>query len=309
MKHINKVQAVYERDIDLLLLEEMNVSVSFCRWLAERVSMPVTTIDSFGAWHSISDASIGESDLVMIIDSDNKSLALLIENKIDAPATPKQGERYFKRGAIGILEGRWDWFTTCMVAPQLYLDSSVDAKVYNVNISYETVSEWLRENCADKARGIWKSDLIKEAIEQNRRGYVIIPDEEATAFWQEYWKAATRHYPELQMKQPGMKPVNSDWVHFYPDRLPKGCSLVHKLERGHIDLQVAGAAENLDQLREQVSGQNVIVVKAGKSAAIRVTVTDIDKFQPFEHQHEHAMSGMQAASRLLDIGRNLKVDK
>lgn len=32
----------------------------------------------------------------------------------------------------------------------------------------------------------------------------------------------------------------------------------------------------------------------------------IDKFQPYEHQTEHAMSGLQAASRLLNIVRNLK---
>ena len=271
--------------------------------------MPVTTIESYGAWHSISDASLGESDLVMMVESDGKTFALLIENKIDAPAMEKQGERYHKRGRAGIEEGKWDWFTTCMVAPELYLDRSSDAKVYNVNISYESISLWLEKSCDNTARGNWKSYLMKEAIEQNRRGYVSIPDDRATAFYQEYWKAATRYYPELQMKLLGVKSVEFDWIHFYPDWLQRGCSLVHKLKRGYVDFQVAGAAEDLGQLREQVSDQNVIVVKIGKSAAIRIKVMGIDILQPYEHHAEQAVSGMRAATELMDIGRNLKLDQ
>ena len=309
MKHVNKIEAVTERDIDLLLLEELNVSESFCRWLSERTSMPVATIDSFGAWHSISDASLGQSDLVMVVESDNKTFALLIENKIDAPAMPAQGKRYSERGKLGIQDGRWDWFATCMVAPQLFLDSSNDASVYDINISYESISKWMENHCGDKARGSWKCYLIKEAIEQNRRGYVLKPDEKVTAFWHAYWQAAERHYSELEMEEPDKKGAHSDWIYFYPDPLPKGVCILHRLKDGYVDLKIDGAADQLDQLAEQVSEHDVTVVKAGNSAAIRATVISIDKFQPYEHQAEQAVSGMQAASRLLKIGRNLKVDK
>ena len=130
MKQINKLETVTERDIDLILLEEMNVSETFCQWLAEKASIPERSFESHGAWHSITDASLGESDLIMIIESSDKSYALMIENKIDAQAMPNQGERYYKRGKLGIEEGKWDWFTTCIIAPKLYLNKDREAKVY-----------------------------------------------------------------------------------------------------------------------------------------------------------------------------------
>jgi hypothetical protein len=123
----------------LLLLEDMNVSEEFCQWLAAQTSMPINSVDSHAAWHSIPDASLGESDLVMLITSGGGTFALLIENKIDAPAMPAQGERYSKRGNIEIQKGKWHWFSTCMVAPKLYLDKSDDATVYDVK---KMVGSW-----------------------------------------------------------------------------------------------------------------------------------------------------------------------
>jgi len=49
----NFIEAVVERDIDLLLLEEMHVSTSFRSWLIKLVYGTDTEIASFeGAWHS-----------------------------------------------------------------------------------------------------------------------------------------------------------------------------------------------------------------------------------------------------------------
>jgi len=44
-----------ERDIDLLLLEELNVSNEFSAWFYSRVTQSHETVSIKGAWHSISD--------------------------------------------------------------------------------------------------------------------------------------------------------------------------------------------------------------------------------------------------------------
>jgi hypothetical protein len=97
MENITKIEAVTERDIDLLLLEELSVSDEFPLWLYSIVAGANDAPSCEGAWHSISDPSLGESDLIVIYEN---GVAVLLENKIDAPAQPEQGQRYRARGEI-----------------------------------------------------------------------------------------------------------------------------------------------------------------------------------------------------------------
>ncbi len=63
----------------------------------------------------------GESDvLVVYVNAHNKSVAILIEDKIGAGFQPDQTARYRRRGEQGIEEHRWDHFWTCFVAPARY---------------------------------------------------------------------------------------------------------------------------------------------------------------------------------------------
>lgn len=303
MEGVNKIEAVTERDIDLLLLEELNVSNDFSSWFYSVVTKNDDIPLCRGAWHSISDASLGESDLVAIYEN---GLAILIENKIDALAQPKQGKRYKARGEKGIQTGSWKSFYTCMVAPSLYLQKEKDASEYNTNLSYEEISDWFKSLNHNDQRAKYKSYLIQEAIEQNRRGYTINPDKRVTDFWSKYWELTIQQYPELEMKKPGIKPANSDWPHFRPSTLKKGLSIVHKLERGDIDLQIAGASEKLEYLQNLLSDIEVEVVKAGKSAAVRFKVDSIDRFSSFESQKNIVIEGLDAARKLIEIGNKIE---
>ena len=155
-------------------------------------------------------------------------------------------------------------------------------------------------------RSKYKAYLIKEAIEQNRRGYTVNPDERVTDFWFKYWEFSVINYPKLEMKKPGIKPANSDWPDFRPSFLDKRFSIVHKLERGDVDLQISAAAGELELIQEMVSDMKVKVAKAGKSAAVRLKVGSIDRFASFESQKNLAIQGMEAALKLAEIGRELE---
>jgi hypothetical protein len=87
---------------------------------------------------------------------------------------------------------------------------------------------------------------LDEAIEQNRRGYSPVAEDDVTQFWLSYWKVANEQYPALEMPCPGIKPANSDWPDFRPSELGKGLNIVHKMAQGYVVLQVRGAAENLE---------------------------------------------------------------
>jgi hypothetical protein len=138
------IEAVGERDIDLLLLEEFHVSAQFQKWFAAKALGTERHGCRFqAASHAVSDPMLGESDLIAYYaDPQGQVLAILIEDKIDAAAQPEQAARYLKRGEAGILAGRWNSFRTCIVGPRNYLESAPDAAGYQVSITYEEVCEF-----------------------------------------------------------------------------------------------------------------------------------------------------------------------
>lgn len=313
MEDLNFIEAASERDIDLLLLEELSVSEGFAAWLAEKAfgtsSLYYRTL---GAWHSVTDPEFGESDVVLIFQAtNNKNCAILIENKIDALPQTEQAQRYRRRGEKGQTSGQWDIFKTCIVAPQAYIDKTEDASGYDKAVSYEEIGQWFIDHSSEQVRGTYKSKLISEAIEQNRRGYTMTPDDHVTDFWKKYWEYAESHHPKLDMRRPGMKPAKSDWPDFRPRPLDKRFSIVHKLAKGNVDLQIAGAAEQLEELYDKY--QNLLqddmeFVKAGKSGALRINVRQIDRFGDFSVQREAVEQGMRAAEKLIEVALIIQRD-
>ena len=303
LKNVQKLKSVAERDIDMLLLEEFNVSTEFSSWFYSKVTGKTEAPGCIGAWHSVSDSTLGESDLVVLYDDDS---AILIENKIDAVAQPDQGERYTLRGKKGVEKGQWLSFQTCMVAPDIYLQKEHDSRNYDAHVSYEELNQWFLSAGQLDKRNAYKAHLLEEAIAQNRRGHTFVTDQQVTLFWLQYWQFATSKYPELEMKRPGNKPSNADWPDFRPASMNKRFSIVHKLSRGDLDLQISGAAESLDLLKEYIVDSDIKIEKANKSAAVRIKVPAIDCHQSFDSQMAAAELGMQAALRLLAIGYQLE---
>ena len=70
----------------------------------------------FEAELSKTDTEFGESDITVIFSVGCKKHALLIENKIDAKAMPRQCERYFIRGNNGKANGDYDSFDVFIIA-------------------------------------------------------------------------------------------------------------------------------------------------------------------------------------------------
>ena len=79
---------VSERDIDLLLVEELTVSPAFGKWMAQRAGLELSdSARPAGVWHSVTHPALGESDLIaMWREPDGCRAALLIEDKIDVCA-------------------------------------------------------------------------------------------------------------------------------------------------------------------------------------------------------------------------------
>jgi hypothetical protein len=94
------LERVCERDVDLLLLEELQCSVPFQRWVLE-CACPTLAAEQTARFrfakvlHSVSSSQgdgAGETDIAVIYETEDQAdrLAVLLENKIDArfPAGP-----------------------------------------------------------------------------------------------------------------------------------------------------------------------------------------------------------------------------
>lgn len=289
--------AIAERDIDLLLVEEFNVNVEFGRWflsqIGEKARLPAK---SFECWHSVTDGTLGESDLIVRVDAD---LAILIENKVDAPAQPDQARRYHARGERGLAEGHWRRFASCIVAPAAYLARNAEVGRYDAAVSYESIRDWFIKKGG--RRFYHKAEMLSEGIEQNRRGYSPTPDESVTELWQAYYERAHIAHPELQFSRPGQKPAKSDWPEFKPKGMPKGTKIIHKLAQGVVDLQIDGTAGRVEEMDARCTCNDVEMVATGKSAVYRIRVPKIDRFVPFAEQANAVDAGLAAAKRLLQL--------
>jgi len=103
------------------------------------------------------------------------------------------------------------------------------------------------------------------------------------------------------MKKPGSKPAASSFVHFHPSHLPRGATLLHKVAHGHVDIQFAGQAQNIEKVAERYVDDlqpGMMVCTAGKSAVIRLDVPEVDVAAPFEDVESGVREGIWAARHL-----------
>jgi len=249
------LEAVTERDIDLLFLEEFHASESFRQWFRDRVLNPQAAEAKFiNAWHSVTAPGLGESDLVLLFASTGgQRAAILLENKVDAPAQPDQAQRYRERGKLGVKRGDWDRFQTAIIAPSLYLARGGDAARFDAQLSYEEVREWFSKSEGEPSRSHYKSEVLAVAVERSVAGSNPVIDERVTRFYHDYWQCAAREFPELGLKDPGDRTRSSNWVGFRPKGFPKNRTINHKMDIGRVDLEIGGASVSVDELRAKYS--------------------------------------------------------
>lgn len=276
MLDINFIASVAERDIDLVVLEELSVSEEFREWMAARVLGEPAYKEDIGSWHSVVDSEHGESDLVFIFISQfGKRIAVLIENKIDASPQPDQGTRYTMRGSKGIQSGYWEEFRTCLIAPQQYLESAKQTDAYGSKVSYEELSAYFSSRRFRDIRYQYKTRLIQEAIQKNRRGYQPEYNEVMTKFVAAYCEYANLNFPGLCVQQAKPRPAGSTWVMFMPSKLGKNMSLCHQLTSGSVKLFISGANQDFESVKLNYEGRlqaDMSISSAGKSVAITAGV-------------------------------------
>lgn len=304
------IAKLYERDIDLLLMEELGCSDEFRRWLSARVCGEENFERHGEAKYSVVDSSGRECDLIYLYQMSGKGLfAILIENKIDAPPQPEQAEHYLRRGEKGVEDELWNDFRTCLVAPAEYLRATPNANIYQVNISYEELLAYFASRHDRDERFRWKATLIANAIKKKVEGYQPEISEKATAFAKAYFDLATMKYPDIGLRQPKSRAKGNTWMSYKPNWFPRQVVLEHQVVAGAVKLLISGAAERLDDLRVTLQPflrDPMYVTDAGKSVAVVIDVAPAPKSieVPFEQERCKMELAIDAAAAISAMARS-----
>ncbi|MDI4634717.1 hypothetical protein J7U46_16775 [Pelomonas sp. V22] len=268
--------SIQERDVDLLIVEELSSSDEFADWLVARTWGLKKFSSSVGAWHSVTSGSLGESDAVFVfISHDGTRRALLLENKIDAIAQPEQAARYRMRGDAGQASEDWAEHRSVVIAPARYLSSEKHPGGYDYEISYEELMAYFSCRRTRDRRFAYKAQVINEAIEQNRRRPVRVLSREVTDYFKAYGEYARTSFPELGVREPGERAAGNTWMYFRPAGFPNDVQLVHQTTSGFAKLFFDGQADRFDDIQQRVKPHLSPIMRlepAGKSVSVSIAV-------------------------------------
>lgn len=299
MKRI-EIPWVAERDIDMLLLEELSSSPDFLKWFLAQIEIS-------GNSYPISVActvttSTGESDLELTVQCDDKIFKILIEDKIGAPLQAKQAERYRERAEAYVRDGKCTAAKTVIVAPSNYYKETADRLGFDYAVTHESIREWFGQAKEIGDRRLCKISILDSALDYGTLGWKLVADKEVTKFWCLYWDLADFLAPELRTPEPKDRPAASSFIYFKPVSLTKEVSLIHKVCDGSVDLQFNGMGNRIRELESRFGNQlenDMRIEPAAKSAVIRIRVPEIDMTADFAMVRADVRKALSAAVRLL----------
>ena len=292
--------AVQERDIDLLILEQLHASPAFVAWWCEQLDLP--GVEFAGAWHSVCNSD-GETDVLLCVTAREERVGVLIENKVAASEQPEQALRYRQRGAQGIASGWFDRYVTCMCAPQTYLDR-LGHFGYDGQISYERIAGWFAQQ--PDAHSAWRKCVMDEAVKQGRAGYVKVVSQAVTSFHRAYYEHLCRTQPNIRMNPPGDRGGWGHWMILWLDGWPKHIRLNHKMKLGSVELGLDGFGQADIMACVGDLPPDILPITTGRYGSLAIRVPQLDYKAPLAPQLIGVDRAFAAMQRLLPYAELFK---
>ncbi len=302
---------VIERDIDILILEEIVFSQKFADIFLSKVGLSGAKV--IEVEHSKTDIELGETDITVIVQNGGKKHGLLIEDKIDAIAQPEQCKRYDDRGKLGVKNNDYDSYDVFIVAPEKYLKDNDEAMKYPNKVLYEELVKYFSGKT--DVRSKFKLVQLEQAISHQRTGYKVVEVASVTRFWNNYIDYQNEKYGRLMsLNNKGPKGAKSTW--FTYKTVHKDVTIVHKTEKGYVDLSFRGGNGKIDKLVkwfeddiENFKESGMTVETAGKSAVLRIKVSKVDVFDEFDKYIDNVDEGLKAVEKFNEIALHLNQRK
>ena len=137
---IDKIASQVERDMDLILFEELETNVSFQAWFLASALPDLGPLKFTRCWRSIVRDGLDRFDLAVVAQTRTGSLALLIENRVEPDIQAHRRNRSWKLGQMGVQRGAWSICRTSVVAPESYL-ATCGRSDFDCRVSYEAIGK------------------------------------------------------------------------------------------------------------------------------------------------------------------------
>lgn len=274
--------SVREKDMDFLFMRCISSDNGFADLFLSKTKYADKMYHIVSVELSHTEPELGESDITVIFEIDNKKIAFLIENKVDAIAMSEQHERYIKRGKLARERGDYSDYEVFIVCPEKYYIVNEEAKKYEHFVSYEECLEYLSS----------KNDIgsqiscrqFSQAVERSKSPSSTIINENVNAFLREYMAFQKEFYPSLDIRT--NENSNGYWVQF--STCFGKAYILHKTQQGFVDLTLPNASDKLllvERVASWLRKHNVDVTaeKTGKAGAIRKIVPKLNSEEPFEN--------------------------
>lgn len=272
---------IQERDMDLLFMESIATDREFVRLFLDKAAEKYDSFDVLSVALSETEPGLGESDITAVLSVDGRKIGLLLEDKIDAPATPEQADRYRKRAKRAIKEGKYEYPLIFIICPAEYDNKNEEAKNYPFCLTYEECKNYFERN--GDIKGQLKSQQLNQAINAAKvKNWTKDPD--AMAFFKKYRAYMEENHSTLDLRN--SQDSNGWWPHYGTEF--GNVYMYHKVSDGVVDLTFPGGAEKIsafEQIATWLRAHNmeeVRAVKTGKAAALRISVPVLDQHKPFE---------------------------
>jgi hypothetical protein len=293
---------VSERDMDFVLAEEIECDQEFVCWLIGRTDGVSAGAKVVRVGRSVVTRQ-GETDLLVVYSTPGGGTrALLIENKIAAPFTRLQAERYRIRGNEGVRDGEWSDFATVLAAPQKRIADKT-SRVFDYQISCEECEAAVS---GTGPRAQFKRRALRAACQKARIPGIPKVDADHTAWFAAARQLSVAEFPDIPLPAETGRAFNNAWLSVILKDYPLSrVQLEIKPGNGVVDLRFYDVP--IGDLRREFStlppGADTDQAKSGKSSSIRMRHTAANVRIPFEGQEALMRPMLQSADTLLRLAK------
>jgi hypothetical protein len=327
MENISTLTHATERDVDLLLVEELKCSGDFVHWFVDKLSAivgsPIKITTSEVTHSKRRTYNRREIDICLALKARSGSPTyLLIENKLDTSEQFEQAESYRAEAELFVKSGEARGAYTVLVCPDAYSRQHRQfSSKFDANISYEEISLYLAERARQSGelglRLRHRHEILEQAITKSRRGYQAVPLAIIEQFNAKYVALALKECPTLKAGPSMLKegrPGESKTMIFAPETLPNWqflpqMRIVHQLREGNANVNFYGWGDHFTKLAGMMAADltdtpyrlvPAVNKRAnGKSGLMIVVETPvIDNLSGFDAQSGSILAGMKAVEKL-----------
>lgn len=287
---------------DVLAMDLLHSSLDFFSKVLAVAGEP-SDLKPVAIRRSVSDTSLGETDIEVVASGSNGSCAILIENKVRAPLMDRQFARYRMRGEAGVQAGKWGRFKVILMSPRSYFEAleAEHSSHIDANLSYEEVVAFL----SGYPEFAFKQHVFESAITDFRKGYVKSADVAMMDFYMNYWSVASSEFPQLRMPKPDIVGKDGSWIYFPGLYSGNSVRLIHKFKG--IGCELAVATRNAEALGEALLPylEPDMLVRPTKSMAfVNIRTPAINHTLDFETIRPEVVYSLQTLDRLRNFAMN-----